>query len=212
MIRRSTWILLAVLAVLVGFSFYLKNQRVKQAAMASPTSSSSMLFLSTEGAPNDIKIEDGTGKSVEIARNASGAWVLKAPTEATADQGPAEAAATQVGALRSLGEVQLGLDIVGLAQPSYTITVSFTNGKTHKLEVGSVTPIQTGYYARLDGGTVQIAEKQGLDSLVSMLTNPPYPPTATPTVTATPEPQFSLSTPTPSQIAPAVTDTPTKSP
>ncbi len=212
MIRRNTWILLAVLAALVGFSFYLKDQKARQAAEAVPTSSSSALFSSTEGSPNDIKIEDPTGKSVEIARDSGGAWVLKAPSEAKADQGSAEAAATQVGALRSLGEVQLGLDIIGLANPSYTITVTFTGGKTHKLEVGSVTPIQTGYYARLDGGTVQVAEKQGLDALLSLLTDPPYPATATPTSTATPEPQLSLLTPTPDQTTPAVIGTPTKSP
>lgn len=219
MIRRTTWVLLAIFAVLIGFSLYLKNQKAKEAVQATPTLSSSSLFSSAEGSPNDIKIEDSTGKSVEIARNEANAWVLKTPTEATADQGSAEAAATQVSALRSLGEVQLGLDIVGLTNPTYTITITFTGGKTHKLEVGSVTPIQTGYYARLDGGTVQIAEKLGLDALLGMLTNPPYPPTPTPTVTATPEPQLNLSTPTPSQTAPTssateipATGTPTKSP
>lgn len=195
MIRRNTWIFIVVLAALIGFSFYLSAQKAKQAAVATPTTSSATLFGSDEGSPNDIQIEDSTGKSVEVARNESGTWVLKAPTEGAADQASAEAAATQISALRVLGDVQLGPDIVGLDKPSYTIMIGFTGGKTHTLTIGSVTPIQTGYYAQLDGGKTQIVDKQGLDALLNLLTNPPYAATATPVETATPTSEPATPTP-----------------
>jgi hypothetical protein len=209
-VRLETWITMIVLVALVGFAFFLKNQKAKQEAEPpTPTPGATMLFSPEEGLPNDIKIVGSSGQSVEIAHNQSGMWVLKTPTEAAADQASAEAAATQVNALSVLGNIDLGLEIVGLDKPSYTITITFTSSKTHTLTLGSVTPTQTGYYAQLDGGKVQIVDKQGLDALLSLLTNPPYIATETPIASSTPE-----ATLTPSEATPTipVTGTATKSP
>jgi hypothetical protein len=214
MIRKNTWILLIVLAALIGFSFYLTNQKTRQAANATPTTGSTMLFSSADGTLNDIKISDDIGNSVEVVRSANGTWQVTAPTAAAADQGSAEAIATQINAINVLGNVQLGPDIVGLDKPSYVISLSFTGNKTHKLTVGSVTPIQNGYYVQLDGAQVQIADKQGLDAVLGILKSPPYAATLTPVAspTSTTQPE----TPTPeSTITPLPTSaigTSTKSP
>ncbi len=214
MICRNTWVLIVILAALVGFAFYLKNQKAKTLAEATSTPSSLVLFNSSEGAPTDIKIDNLTGNSVEVARNSSGTWVLKAPTSAAADQASAEAAATQVGALQVLSDVQLGPDVVGLDKPSYVITITFASNKTHKLTVGSTTPIQNGYYVQVDAGKIQIVEKQGLDALLGLITTPPYAATLTPAVSATPTAQPETPTPeaTITPPAPAATGTSTKSP
>ncbi len=214
MIRRNTWILLVLLVALVGVSYYLSNQKAKQAAAATPTAGPSSLFGAAEGNPTDIKIENTLGNSVEIARDATGTWVVKAPTAAPANQGDAEAAATQVGALRVLAGVQLGLDVVGLDKPADTITITFSGGKSHKLEVGSVTPIQDGYYVQLDGEKPQIVDKPGLDALLGLLTTPPYLATLTPVASDTPTAIPETPTPevTSTPTAAPITATPTKSP
>ena len=130
-----------------------------------------------------------------------------------ADQASAEAAATQASALRILANPQLGLDVVGLDKPTYKITITFSGGKTHNLAVGSVTPIQDGYYASLDGGASEIVDKTGLDALLGLLTQPPYvatlTPVAAPTSSPAPETPTREVTLTP---APAPTETSTKSP
>jgi hypothetical protein len=213
MIRRNTWILLLVLGLLVGLSFYVRDQKTKQAASAAPTLGSETLFSATEGPPTDIKIESALGTSVEVARDQSGKWVLKAPTEAAADQAAAEAAATQISALRLLATVQLGADLIGLDKPAYTISIAYGAGQAHKLRVGSVTPVQTGYYVQLDGGSNQIVDKIGLDALLDLLTRPPYLATLTPvpSLPATPEPASatllpSATTPSsPPPVAPTAT-------
>ncbi len=215
MIRRSTWIVVVLALALVAFAFYWNQRKAQQAASVTPTAvagasgASTPLFGSAEGTPTDIKIQDSTGKSVEIARNDSGVWVLKAPTDAPADQGSAEAAATQLAALRVISSVQLGLDVVGLDKPSYTIIVT-SGGKKHTLAVGAETPIQDGYYTSLDGGPIRIVDKQGLDALFPMLSQPPYAATLTPAVTPTePAPTVTM-TPgvTETPPAPAATSTP----
>ena len=196
MIRRNTWILLVVLAGLVGFSFYLRDLKAKETAQATTTLGSRTLFTAAEGEPTDIKIGSGIGNSVEIGRDSAGKWVLKAPTQADADQASAEAAASQVGALEVLSDVHLGPDIVGLDKPAYTITVAYGAAKPHTLLVGSVTPIQDGYYTQLDGGQFQVVDKGGLDALLDLLTQPPYLATQTPTASATATPGPVLATPT----------------
>jgi len=189
MIRRNTWILLIVLVALVGAAFYLNNQKKTSATSATPASQQ-YLFTSQDGkSPTDIKIVDtAAGNSVEIARDSTGTWVVKAPTAAAASQGQAEAAATQITSLSLFGDVQLGLDVVGLDKPAYVMTVTFDSAKTHKVLIGQMTPIQTGYYVQVDGGRVVVADKSGIDSLVGMLTAPPYLATLTPTITPTPVP------------------------
>lgn len=185
MIRRNTWVLLVILAALVGFSFYLTNQKTKQAAQATPTTGTALLFNSTEGSPNDVKITDNIGNTVEIVKSASGTWSVTSPIKAAADQGSAEAAVTQLSALTVLANVQLGPDVVGLDKPSYAINLSYAGGKTHKITVGSVTPIQNGYYVQLDSLPIQIVDKQGLDVILGLLNNPPYAATLTPVASAT---------------------------
>lgn len=188
MIRRNTWILLIVLVLLIAAAFYFNNQKKTSASATTPTPAQTFLFTSRDGNPTDIKIEDTTGHSVEVARNSGGVWVLKAPTSAAASQSQAEAAATQLTSLNLLGNIQIGLDVVGLDKPSYTMTITFDSAKTHKVLIGSVNPIQTGYYVQVDGGPVQVADKAGMDSLLGMLTAPPYLATLTPTITLTPIP------------------------
>ncbi len=188
MIRRNTWILLVILVVLIGAAFYFNNQKKTSASATTPTPAQTFLFTSQDGNPTDIKIEDTTGHSVEVARNSTGTWVLKAPTADAANQDQAEAAATQLTSLNLLGNVQIGLDVVGLDKPTYTMTVTFDSAKTYKVLIGSVNPIQTGYYVQVDGGPVEVADKSGIDSLVGMLTAPPYLATLTPTITLTPIP------------------------
>jgi hypothetical protein len=214
MIRRNTLILLIILVFLIGLSVYLSNQKSKQTAQATPTAVTAFLFTATDGVPNDIKISDSTGQSVEINRPTNGTWGFLSPTVTAADQGSVGAALSQINALRILNNVELGLDVVGLDKPSYVINISYPDAKTHKLLVGSVTPIQNGYYVQLDGSQVQIVDKQGLDSILGLLTNPPYAATLTPiaSATSTPEPATTTPEPTNTLSATSVPGTSTKSP
>jgi hypothetical protein len=195
MIRRTTWILLIALLLVLGGYFYVRDSKAKQAAAATPTPPSATVFGAAGVSPTDVKIESSTGTVVQIQRDQSGKWVLKQPSQVAADQAAAEAAATQVTSLKLLSTVDLGPDVLGLDKPSYTITVGYSDSTKHTLLVGSVTPIQNGYYVQLDGGSNQIADKSGVDALVGMLTKPPY--LETPTSLPSPSPTLEPASPTP---------------
>jgi hypothetical protein len=122
-----------------------------------------------------------------VARNAENAWALILPEEAAADQGSAESAATQVTTMRILQRVpDLAPEAVGLDDPEYTLVVRFTNDVERTVEVGVLTPTESGYYARGADGEVVIVSRSSVDALLRLLANPPYLETPTP-LPSTPE-------------------------
>lgn len=185
MVRRNTWMLVALLLALVALSFYLRERKANAPPSATPTASMANLFDGEQGGATRIRVQSSLGLVVDLRRDSSGKWIVDAPQRAEADQAAAEAAATQVGALRVLATVDLEGEIVGLDKPEYTLTIGFGDAPEHKLLVGSRTPIQDGYYVRLDGGPVQVADKSGLDELTGLLENPPVPATSTAEASAT---------------------------
>lgn len=187
--RRSTWILLIVFAALVGLFFYLDRQGdASQEDLDTDSETVEFLFTGKSGIPLGIEISETDGQNVEIARNEEGSWMLIQPTESEADQGMAEAAASQVTSLRILSTLDLAPDNAGLVPPSYRMTISFSSGETENLDIGDLTPTGTGYYARLaDDEFIQVISKPGLDSLLNLLSNPPYP---IPTDPASGEPSY----------------------
>ena len=211
MVRKSTWLMMVVLLVLVGFSFFLQRQKRDELAASTPTSAMMPLFGGQAQDPSAIRVENTAGDIVEIARDANGKWILEKPRRAEADQAAAQAAASQVNALRSLSTLTLAPAVVGLDKPAYTLTFTFPGEQSsHTLRVGSPTPIQDGYYAQLDDGAYQVVDKAGLDALIGLLKSPPY--AVTPTPPASPTLAVSPTQPLDAQTEIATTATVAASP
>jgi len=179
MIRKQTWIVLIALAALLGYAFYLNNQKKTSASEATPAAETVFVINSTEGLPSSIEVKSTDGKTVKLVR-VENAWTMELPDKAEANQGLAEAAATQITSLRVIDEVTGDPGIFGVDSPAYVITVELSGGKRHVLEVGDNTPTNSGYYVRLDGDQIVIVGLSGIDSLTGLLTSPPYLNTATP--------------------------------
>lgn len=192
MIRRSTIVYIVILLALAGTYYYLRN-REQPAADIEITPEATQetityLFTAADGVPTSIHIEADTGEAVEVARDADNAWRVMLPVEGAAEQGSAEAAASQVTTMRVLESIpEIDLDLVGLTDPAYTLNVKFSGGKERTVNIGVVTPTESGYYVQdASGGDVLIVSKSSLDSLLGMLSLPPYLETPLP-ATAAPE-------------------------
>jgi len=195
--RRSTVVTLVLLLVLAGVYYYLNNreQPADITVTLEPESQVSYLFPAEDGLPTSIRIEAKNGDTVEVARGADGAWALILPSEAKADQAAAEAAASQVASFRVLDSVpDVDPEIVGLGSPEYTLVIQFTSGVERKAEIGVITPTESGYYVRSADGEIVIISKSSWDSLLGLLTNPPYLETPLP---STAEPDGHTPTPAP---------------
>jgi hypothetical protein len=188
MIKRSTWILLAVLALSIGAYFYLKTHPL-QLSTSTPTptaTESSFLITKENDTLTKVVITDAQGNTFQMGRDSSGNWVITKPKSAAADQSQAEAAETQLYALKV---------VIGLNPPAYTISLEFSGNRQQVLEVGGLTPTSSGYYIQLEG-KVYVVSQYSIDAVVKLLQNPPYLATLTPvpvtlataTITETPIP------------------------
>jgi hypothetical protein len=190
MIRTSTVVYILLLLVLVGVYYYLNNR--EQPAGIEVTSepatevSQEYLFTDEEGAPTSIRIESKSGETVEITRGEDNAWEVIQPVEASADPASAEAAASQVTAMLILDTVpEVDPAIIGLQDPEYVLAIDFTEGGERTVDIGVITPTESGYYVR-DADRIVIVSRSAIDALLGLLTNPPYLETLTP-APATPE-------------------------
>ena len=209
MIRRSTVVYIVILLIVAGAYFYLKFRK-EPAADASVTPQAteqvSYLFTAKEGIPTSIRLQSKTGQSVEVARDAQSVWALSQPIEAKAEQSAAEAAATQVSTMRILDKVNnVDPKIVGLQNPEYVLTVKFNSKVERTVNIGVVTPSESGYYVQdASGGDIVVVSKSAIDALLLLLTNPPYLETLTPS----PAVMDTLPPETPTPLPPNETITP----
>jgi len=175
--KRSTLIVFIIFLALVGLMFYLnqKESTTPEEVETTPVAPVEYLFSESDGLPASIDIQSITGEQVTITRNDAGAWVLIQPIEAEADQGAAEAAASQLTSLRIVSRPEVAPVDVGLVQPAYILTIKMTGGTLKTVRIGDATPTDSGYYTSIDeSDEVLIVGKTGLDALLTLVTSPPY--------------------------------------
>ncbi len=189
MIKRNTWILLGIFVVVLGFAVYYQNSPKKPAVTATPTPGTTELFKAVdEKLINTLRVEAASGKAVALGRDAKGVWTVTEPKGGPTDVTQAETAVSQLLALQSISSLDptSDLGIFGLSKPSYTVTITMNGGTKYILYIGDVTPTQNGYYVRLNQGAPDIVNKDSIDAMLGMLTNPPF--VATPTSSASQTP------------------------
>lgn len=193
--RRSTVVFLLLLVVMAGLYYYLNNreQPADISLTLTPEAETTYVFTAEEGLPTTIRIEARSGEVVEVARNGEGAWELILPEKAAAEQAAVEAAASQVTTMRVLDSVpNVDPEVVGLADPEYVLSVVFTSDVERIAEIGVITPTESGYYVRNPEGGIVIVSRSAVDSLLALLSSPPYLETPTPSedtgTTLTPTP------------------------
>ena len=201
--RAGTLIAVLLLLAMIELTVYLKQQKEKTGAgTATAVSEAAPIFNAEDGVVTSIEIKPTKGETVKVARDAKNVWALELPTKTEANQAAAEAAATQVSALKAISQINGDPEIFGLKNPAFTIAIEFKGGKKHTLEVGDATPTKSGYYVRLDNNKMMIADQSGIESLLTLVISPPYlntptPTSLPPTETPVPSPTEAISTPTP---------------
>lgn len=210
MIKKQTWILLALFAVLAGFALFLKYKPATDTPAESETPSATVapvefLFPAEEGVVTSILIESREGDVIGLERG-EGVWAITRPFKADATQASVEEAASQVTALAILNRLDIDPSVVGLESPAYTITVGFSSGNFLVAQLGDVTPTDSGYYVRKEDGSILVVTKYGLESLLNLFLYPPY--VETPTPSPIPPTQTPIPSSTPNLEDPTATKTP----
>ena len=216
MIKRPTWILVIVLALLAGLVYYLQtvpDNFILKALTSAKTPTAEILInmlISPADVPlQGISISSADGHSVALKKE-TGGWTLAidAQSPISADQAVADQAATEAQGLRlTVAAIPHTSDLsaFGLDKPAYTFTAILANGKIALFKIGKATITGDGYYVQKEDGTIAVVEKYAMDSMLNLLAQPPYmftptpaPATELPTGTTTPTPVETLTdTPTP---------------
>jgi hypothetical protein len=205
MIRRSTWVVLILFALVLAVAIVFEQSQKGKQAEATPTAQTANLFDTAGRTITALQITDMEGNQVAMKQDDTGAWTLQQPEGMEPDTSRIESAVSQVESLQVTTQLENppAPDIVGLDSPAYQVEVTFGDGSTQTAFIGDQTPTQNGYYARAGNGPVVIVEKFGVESIVDLVTDPPVIQTPTPTAgegTTTPGPMGSaepLTTPTP---------------
>jgi hypothetical protein len=186
MVKRPTWILLTILILVVGIYFLIKTNPTKSIVPTPTASGNTFLITQADGTLQSLHIKDDNNHILQMQRDLSKTWVITAPKSAKADQALSGAAETQVGALRIVTVIETPPEasLLGLEIPAYTLELGFVSGISHKIEIGNMTPTNSGYYIRYDDGKIYVISQAGIDALVNLLTAPPYPATETPVPTS----------------------------
>lgn len=219
MVRRPTWVLLAVFIALIGLAvFWTSYQNGVRKSHPTPTSTPQQyLFSIDQAAVASFKITGNVdGKTVMVTRDSNGQWSLVEPKSDYTDVANVEAAITQLASLSVQSSLTNTNNLAeyGLDKPTYIITVNMNGGTQYIAQVGSSTATSSGYYVLIPGGVPQIVSKSSLDAVLKLWLNPPIAtPTLTPTSTSVITPTIGVTTTltTPSIIAspqPSLTNTP----
>lgn len=190
MIRRSTLIVVLILAVLVALAFYLQREKQEEAAQITPTVVNEPLFTFTSQVEG-MRVEHTGGGIVEIVRDPEGKWVMKIPPAKETDSGAVDSAISQLLSTRILSSLPEGPDLesAGLTAPTYRALLWLDDGSQELLSVGKETPTGSGYYVLVSNRGMFVVNKYSLDPLLKLADTPPF------GATAIPQPETGLPTP-----------------
>lgn len=185
MIRKTTWVVLLVFALLAGSVFLWQRSQEEKAAQATPeamaTAEKQYLF-DIEGEVASLRIEQVGQKSIELVKDEAGQWTLTGSSAGALDSAAMDGIIGQLSTLPLVGTLQTipELQDLGLSTPSYRILVVQKDGKQLTASVGKMTPTGSGYYVLSSDRRVYIANEFSLKSILDLVENPPYPPTPYP--------------------------------
>lgn len=75
---------------------------------------------------------------------------------------------------------------VGLTRPTYQMDLTFDDGSTQSMKVGSIVPTGTGYYVQVNNDPVVVVSQYNIDSLFNLVSTACATPTPEPSITPLP--------------------------
>jgi hypothetical protein len=171
MIRRSTWILLAIFIVGVGAVFYLDKYPISSASVT-PTATLLPPLFNNVSYDNlvMIEIQNNSGSAIQLKRNPDKTWGFTNIQGKSPDQGKVqELLFTLTGLTVTEGlNGSIALESVGLTTPTNTITLQDETGTKNILRIGAATSIGSGYYVQVNQNNPEIIDKTTIDNLIGL--------------------------------------------
>jgi len=173
MIRKQTWILLLIFAVLAGGAYYLQQHPIENSAAITPSPTAQPLMIK-DWQSSDITMiafQDNLGMSLSLGKSGEGKWTLQ-PGEETVEAGKVNELLAEIFSAKVITSLDTGYDlaVVGLATPSKKLSLTHSSGKQMEIKIGQATPTNNGYYVQVAQDAPVVISKGAIDSIVGLLT------------------------------------------
>ena len=191
MIRRSTWIVVGVLLVLIGVTVYLqRNPGTLPSGTPTPsiTPVAQVLSQGSSADVSQINIQPAQGQALVLQKGTNGEWRFEPDTGEVVDQGKVQQLLDTLYGLivQSAVPSDTPLDAMGLTVPQQVISLQLSNGQSLRIQIGNQTPTGSGYYLRVNDGLTSVVDQYSVSTLISGLDKQSFlPPTPTPAETGT---------------------------
>jgi hypothetical protein len=173
MIRRSTWIAVAVLIVLLGVTWYFEWSPAGLARVkGTPTPTLiPQIIKENQSDISLIEFTASTGDVTKLRKNSDNTWSFQNSTSQVIDQGKMQELLSDIYFLTPLTTIDANasLDAYGLLKPVRIINVQITNGSPYVIKLGSLTPTQSGYYIQVNSNPVVVVSKTSLESILDLI-------------------------------------------
>jgi hypothetical protein len=170
MIRRSTLIVLGILVLLIGATWYLEwSPTGKARARGTPTATAYPKLI-VLGSSDLMKIEmKSSSGTFAIKRNLNETWSFADDQNTPADQAKIQQLLANLTDLQSISALDANsLDAFGLVTPNQILTVQTTGGTT-VMKIGKPTPTGSGYYVQIDNKPPLVADKVTMDQIINLM-------------------------------------------
>jgi hypothetical protein len=183
MIRKSTWIVLLIFAILLAVVLLWQRMQDQKASEATPTAAEAaerQYLFDIAGEVAGLRIEHVGENSIELVKDENGQWVLAGSSALDIDSASVEAVVGQLSSLPLVSTLQNipQLQDLGLEPPAYRILVIQKDGTQLVASVGNATPTGSGYYVLAGDRRVYIANEVSLQAILDLVDKPlptPYP-------------------------------------
>lgn len=174
MIRRSTLIVLLILAGLAAVAFYLQRSDPAEDVQPTPAEASGPLFQ-FDSQISGFRLEKVGGEVLDIGRDEQGLWRLNYPPAEATDSAAIESAVSQLLSTQIVSTLENGpsLEDAGLAQPAFRLLLQLESGQQELMSVGKESPTGSGYYVLVGSRGLFIVNKFSLDPLLTLAEIPP---------------------------------------
>jgi hypothetical protein len=185
MIRRSTWIALGTLALVVlsAVIWSRSGDGLGPEGSADQPTPAPLWTLESD-AIQQVVIESGAEDVLLAAqRDASAGWLLTQPSQAPADPGRLERAVSWLASPPVRAEIAAPRDLAPfeLDPPRYRVLVRSSEGSERAFVIGRAAPTGDTVYARLPGREgIVLLSGYGVEEVISLLDPLPLVPTAQP--------------------------------
>jgi hypothetical protein len=191
MIRKSTYTLLLILLVLAAVVVFLqRTPGLKTKTDILPTATDSPILLDLGGKTiTAFMMSDDQGRILKAKLDSQNAWFIEQPSGCQYSSDNMAVSLSQIQTFKVLLslETPLALADVGLTRPTYKLELTFNDGSTQSLKIGSIVPTGTGYYVQVNIEPVVVVSKYSIDSLFGLVSTACATPTPEPSVTPIPE-------------------------